>query len=49
MKKYNSPICEIEIFATPDVITSSSDTFRIFSFSNIGNLDDNSNIDKVNW
>ena len=47
MKKYNSPICEIEIFTMSDVITSSS--FKTFSFSDIGNLDDNSNIDRLEW
>ena len=49
MKKYNSPICEIEIFATSDVVTTSSASFRLFSFFNQGNLDDNSNIDRVEW
>lgn len=49
MKKYNSPICEIEILTTSDVVTSSSDTFRIFSFFNTGNLDDNSSIDRAEW
>ena len=47
MKKYNSPICGIEIITTSDVITSSS--FRTFSFSDTGNLDDNSGIDIVEW
>ena len=49
MKKYNSPMCEIEIFATSDVVSSSSDSFRLFSSSGVGNLDDGSNIDKVIW
>lgn len=47
MKKYNSPICRIEIFTTTDVVTSSS--FRTFSSSDIGNLDDGGNIDIVEW
>ena len=47
MKKYNSPICEVEAFAASDVITASE--FTLFSFLNIGKLDDDSNVDKVQW
>ena len=49
MKKYNSPICKIESLSTADAITASYNTFRTFSFVNTGNLDDNSNIDRVEW
>lgn len=47
MKKYNSPICEIKIFATSDVITTSS--FSLFSVSNKGDLDNDSGVDRVEW
>ena len=47
MKNYNSPICEIEIFTTPDVITAS--VFESFASFNRGNLDDKDNIDRIRW
>ena len=49
MKKYNFPICEIEILTASDVITTSVSTFREFSFSNTGNLDSDGNIDRIMW
>jgi len=47
MKKYNSPIFEVETFTTSDVVASSS--YRAFSSGGIGNLDDGSNIDRIEW
>ena len=49
MKKYNSPICEIENLTMVDVLTASSPTFTEFSFSDNGNLDNGINIDRVEW
>ena len=49
MKKYNSPICEVESLMTSDIITTSSSEFRNFSFSSVGNLDDDRSIDVVQW
>ena len=46
MKKYNSPVCEIEIFTMSDVVTASK--YQEFYSSNIGNLDDGG-IDKIIW
>ena len=47
MKKYNSPICEIEILTMDDVLTASS--FNSFTFAESGNLDNDVNIDRVEW
>ena len=50
MKKYNSPIFEIEMLMTSDVVTTSGiDKFKNFASSNVGNLDDGSNVDVVEW
>ena len=48
MKKYSSPICEIEFLTASDVITTSVSTFREFTFSNTGDLDGDG-IDRVQW
>ena len=47
MKKYNSPICEIEALTMADILTASS--FNSFSFAESGNLDYDVNIDRIEW
>lgn len=49
MKKYHSPICEIETYTAVDVLTASSPTYTEFSFSEHVNLDGSINIDRVEW
>ena len=46
MKKYNSPVCEIEIFTMSDIVTASA--YQNFFSSNVGNLDDGG-IDRIEW
>ena len=47
MKKYNSPICEIKILFTSDIITESSYDSIVYSES--GNLDNGGFTDKIYW
>ena len=47
MKKYNSPIRELEIVMSSDIITSSQ--FKLFSVENQGNLDEGEKVDRVDW
>ena len=49
MKKYNSPVCEIELLATSDIITTSSSEYRGFSAFGVGDLDNGRDIDVVEW